>query len=817
MRKINVKEHILPHAIAVLVFFIVTLVFFSPVFFENKAISQHDIQQGTGLAKSLADYRKATGKEGLWAMSAFSGMPAYLVSVQWSEGAVANLKRVMSLFLPHPVDNIFLAFLCYYILLLAFGVRPWLAIGGALAFGLSSYMIIGLSAGHNARIGAIVFMPLVLAGIHLVFSGKKVLGFGTTTLGLSLQLRENHLQMTYYLVLLVVVYGLVQMVAAWRNKQWPGFLRSLVVLIPAAVIAAGTFFGQFWSITEYGRYSIRGPSELVKKNTSQSPAGLSKSYAFEYSNAIWEPMTLLVPNFYGGSSSNFLVQDPKSNVYNALVNSGDNKLANQLANYTGAYWGGLDGTAGAYYAGAIICFLFVLGILLAPRKYVWWLVPLSAFAIVLTWGDNFSTFNYFLFDYFPGYSKFRSPTFALIIVLIAMPLLGFIGLEVLFQRGVNKETKRQLLMAFAVTGGLCLLLVLFGGVASFQRTGESSLPQWFLNALMADRKGLLRADALRSLAFVVIVFAVLYFDLPKKISMAGFLALLVILLLIDLVVVDKRYFTKENYHRKSDLQAFTIDAADQEIAKDPGYYRVYNLQNPWNEGRTSYYHNSLGGYHGVKLRRYQDLYDSALIDNTRKFIRDAQANALDFKKYGVLNMLNAKYIVFGPDANNFIPNPGANGNAWFVRKIDVVHSPTEELRHVNEIDTRNVAVVDDSHFKTSGLAYDSGSIAISEVTPPLLKYKSESAGPGFVVFSEIYYPKGWVATIDGKEVPILRADYVLRALEVPAGKHEIEFRFEPKPYVVGNTITMASSWVALLVVLGCLGWSLKNPDEPVPA
>ncbi len=814
MKKINVKEHVLPHAVAVLVFFVVTIFFFSPVFFENKAISQHDIQQGAGLSKTLLDYRTATGEEGLWAISAFSGMPAYLVSVKWSDGALIIMKQMFSLFLPHPINNIFLAFLCYYILLLAFGVRPWLAIAGALAFGLSSYIIIGLSAGHNARIGAIVFMPLVMAGIHLVFSGKRILGFGVTTVGLAFQLRENHLQITYYLMLIVAAYGLVRLIYAWREKQLPDFLKNLVILIPAVVIAAGTFFGQFWAITEYVRYSIRGPSELVKKNATQQNDGLPKWHAFEYSNGIFEPMTLIVPNFYGGSSSNFFVQDQKSSAYQALANSADQKLANQLANRTGAYWGNLDGTGGAYYGGAVIFFLFVLGVLLADKKHVWWLLPLSIFSIMLTWGDSFSSFNYFMFDYFPGYNKFRSPTFALIITLFAMPLLGFIGLEKLFEKGLNKETKRKLLVAFSTTGGICLLLFLFAGLGSYQKAGEEQLPAWFLNALQEDRRGLFRSDALRSFAFIFFIFILLFLDVPKKISAVAFFAFLTTMIIADLAVVDKRYFTKDNYHRKHDLESFTINGADDEILKDPGYYRVYNLQNPWNEARTSYYHYSLGGYHGAKMRRYQDLYDSAISDNTRRFIGDAQSGKLDFNKYGVLNMLNAKYIVFGPDANNIIPNPKANGNAWFVREVAAVNSPTEELKKVNEINTGEVAVVDNSKFKVAGFSYDSASqIKVVEVTPPHLKYESVSSVNGLAVFSEIYYPKGWNATIDGKEAPILRADYVLRALEIPAGKHTIEFKFEPKPYVIGNKITMASGWVVMLIVLGCLGWSLKDDSK----
>ncbi|PZR33976.1 MAG: hypothetical protein DI538_17260 [Azospira oryzae] len=814
MRKITFSD-IVPHFIAFIVFLVVTFTFFSPLFFENKALDQHDIQQFLGSSKSLRDYRDANGEEGLWATNMFSGMPAYLVNLQWSDGVVVTFKKVLSVFLPHPVRNIFLAFICYYILLLAFKVRPYLAIAGALAFGLSSYLIIGQMAGHNARIGAAAFMPLVLAGIHLAFHKKRILGFGVTALGLALQLRENHLQMTYYLVLMVAVYGLIQLIAAIREKQIPEFIKTVGILIPAAVIAAATFFGQFWAITEYTRYSMRGPSELIKPGEAKGLDGLSKDYAFAYNYGVKEPMTLLIPNFYGGSSRYAFVMDPKSETYKALVNSSNNELANQLQNYSTAYWGPQSGgTLGAYYGGAIIVFLFVVGILFADQKYVWWLVPISAFALMLSWGDAFKTFNYFMFDHLPGYNKFRSVNFALIMILIAMPLLGMIGLEKVLSGELTKEAKRKLIIAVSSTAGLCLLIILFAGTSSFMREGESQLPAWFLNALRADRKSLLQNDAFRSLAFIVVVFAALFFNVHKKISANGFYAFLIIAVLIDMVVVDKRYFTKENYQRKKGSTPIEATAADQEIGKDKDYYRVYSLMGSWSsDALTSYYHQSLNGYHGAKLRRYQDLYDSCIANETNEFISDLRAGRIELEKLGVINMLNTRYFLLGPGKADVLPNESANGAAWFVNEIVLVNSANEELKKTGEIDTKKVAVVDSrqSTIDNRPLTVDSlSSITLVEHKPAQLKYESQSSADGFAVFSEIYYPKGWHATIDGKEVPILRANYVLRALPIPAGKHVIEFRFEPKPYLIGNKITWASSWILLLVVVGSIGWSLKQ-------
>lgn len=814
MRKIKFSD-VLPHLIAVVVFLLVTVFFFSPVFFESKTIQQADIQQFQGGSKTIADYRNQTGEEALWAPSMFSGMPAYLVSLRWSDGPVVWTKQVMSFFLPHPVNNIFLAFLCYYILLISFRVRPYLAIAGALAFGLSSYMIIGLSAGHNARIGAIAFVPLVLAGIHLTFSKKKWLGFGLTAMAMALHLRENHLQITYYMALMVAVYGLVQLIYVVREKRAGDFAKSVGLLVPAVLIAVGTFFGQFWAITEYSRYSIRGASELTKPGPKTIDSeGLSRDYAFQYKYGVWESVCLLIPDFYGGTSTKAFAQDESSASYKALVsNSQSNEEANQLAGFSAHYWGPQGSTLGAYYAGAIVVFLFVLGISLAEKRYVWWLVPLGALSLMLSWGSDFSSFNYFMFDHFPGYNKFRSQSFALVILLLAMPLLGMLGLEKFVTEGANALNKKKLLVAFGIVGGVCLALVIFAGLGSYMGENDSQLPVWFKKALMADRASLLRSDAIRSFSFIAGIFIMLYFNVFKKISPNGFFAFLILMVLVDVAVVDRRYFNKDSFQRKRDNTRFVANGADEAILKDKSHYRVFNIQGTFNEARTSFFHYSLGGYHGAKLRRYQDLYDSCIVRERQQLFVDAQQGQINFLKYGVLNMLNTKYVVYGEEANNVIQNANANGPAWFVNRVEAVQSPNEELKKLREINTGNVAVVDQSKntLKTTTFTADSmATVLLVEFKPAYVKYQSQSMQAGLAVFSEIYYPKGWRAFIDGKEATILRANYILRALEVPAGNHTMEFKFAPQPYTVGNKVTLASSWVVLLVLLGCLGMTVKK-------
>jgi hypothetical protein len=684
-----------------------------------------------------------------------------------------------------------------------------LAIAGALAFGLSSYMIIGLSAGHNARIGAIAFMPLVMAGIHLAFSGKRILGFGVMAAGLALHLRENHVQITYYLVIIVAGYGIMQLVQAIRAKQITEFIKTAGVLILAAGIAAGTFFGPLWAVTEFSQYSTRGKSELVTTTTNTTGSGLPKSYAFEYSNGIIEPVTMLIPNFYGGASSNAFVNDENSKTYQALVQSGDQKLANQLAQYSSSYWGSQPLSA-PYYSGAIIVFLFVLGAFVADKKYVWWLVPVSIFSVMLSWGDNFQTFNYFMFDHLPGYNKFRSVTFAMIVIFFAMPLLGMLGLEKLLQGEMDKKAKQRLLIAFGLTGGISLLLILFAGMLSYTKTFETQLPAWFLSALREDRESMLRGDAIRSFAFIFSIFILLYMSVYKKISITIFYVFLIFMMMVDVAVVDKRYFTADNYQRKQNSN-FDPAPVDEAILKDKGYYRVFNLGGFY-EAHTSYFFNSLGGYSGVRIKRYQELYDSVISRETERFISSAQSG-IDLKNFGVFNMLNTKYFIYGNEANEMIPNPDTNGPAWFVGEVEFVNSANEELQRISKINTKEVALIDKSKFTIQRVTSDSlATILLTDYKPSYLKYESQSSQPGLAVFSEIYYPKGWVATIDGKEHPILRADYVLRAMEVPAGKHIIEFTFAPKPYVIGNKVTMASSWILLVLVLGSLGWSLKKSE-----
>lgn len=813
MKNFSFTKHFLPHALACLVFIVVTVVFFSPIFFDGKTIKQHDIQQFQGSAKEIIDYRKQTGEEALWTNSMFSGMPAYLISTQWSAQPITYIKKILTAGFPSPVANILAAFVSFYILLLAFGVRPYLAIGGAIAFGLSTYMVIGLTAGHNARIGAIAFMPLVVAGVRLVFENRLWLGLGVTSAGLALHLRENHLQITYYLLIILLIYAIVEAWQALREKAIKKFFVNGLLLVGAALLAVGTFFGPLWSVQEYSKYSIRGKSELtaqIKKDASNSQA-LSREYAFQYSNGIFEPMTLLIPNIYGGSSMQYLFQNEKSETYKALIQSGNQEQANQLAAYTGAYWGSQPLTM-PYYAGAIICFLFALGLVVADKKLVVWLSSVALIGIVLSWGSNFESFNYFLFDYLPGYNKFRSVTFAMLFPIFSFCLLGSLALEHI-AKGDFQSLKKKLIWPASIVLGVCLLFALTGGMGSFLREGESQLPAWLIRAMQADRKDLLQGDAWRSFWFILVTGGILAAMLKKWISPVIAYVAIPLLIVIDLSGVNKRYFTADNYQRKRDNTFFAPTAADEIILKDKNYYRVYNLQDAMSEARTSYFHHSVGGYHGAKIRRYQDFVDSCLYKQTNDLITNFQSGNTSFQNYGAINMLNAKYLVYGPGAENILVNNSAYGPAWFVRDIKKVKSADEELGSINTTDLSSTAIIDETKFVVNNFQYDSlATVRLQDYTPKKLVYEVETNQNGLLIFSEIYYPEGWKAFIDDKEVNIIRANYILRALEVPVGKHKIAFRFEPKSYQIGNSVTAASSWLVLLFLIGCMVVEIKKKN-----
>lgn len=827
-------RRVLPHLLAVVFFLVLVAVYFSPILFDGKTLSQHDIVQFNGGAHEAAQYREVTGKEALWTNSMFSGMPTYLISTRFPGDLSLYLHQLFTLHLPAVVANLFLALLCGYVLFIALGVRPLLATVGAIALGFTSYNLIILAAGHNTKSLALAYAPLVLAGLLVAFRRNKLLGTALFALGLAMNLRSNHLQITYYLLLLVLVFGVVELIFAIRNNRLPDFLSRTALLAVAALLAIGVSFGRLYTTLEYGKYSIRGRSELTTPPPTvpgQAPAateegvgsGLDRDYAFGWSYGVGETITLLVPNYYGGASQGKLSESSETAKALSALGVPPMQLKDYLAQLP-LYWGAQPSTSGPVYLGAGIMMLFFLGLFVADRRTRIWLLSATILSILLAWGKNFEVFNNLMFDYFPGYNKFRSVSMALVIAQLAVPLLAVLALArvlrsrpevvpagghpALTPKAVDTpetaDLKRKLLYAVGITAGICVLAFLFGLGADFASPIDGMLQQqgFPLDALRQDRASLMHSDIFRSLVFILLTAGVLWFYLQRKLSATLAVALVGVLTLVDLWSVDKRYLNDSNFQRETVAQQFVPSVADQLILQDKSLsYRVLNADNPFNEANTSYFHKSLGGYHGAKLRRYQDLIE----------------RQISTKNPQVLGMLNMRYIITGDQKTPVQRNPGALGNAWFVREIEKVQTPDQEINALSNTNLATTAVVDVSKFPVSKTSYsaEGSTIRLTNYAPDALRYEANAVQDGFVVFSEIYYKDGWNAYIDGKLTPHLRANYVLRALPVPAGKHIIDFKFEPTSYKLGNTVSLISSVVLILALVGALVYALRQKPEPV--
>ncbi|MBH8571401.1 YfhO family protein [Microvirga sp. STS02] len=806
-------QRALPHVLAVLFFVVLACAYFAPIMFDGKTLAQHDITQFQGGAHEAQEYAKVMGKEALWTNSMFSGMPTYLISLHFPGDWSGYLQKAMTLGLPAVVANLFLALLCGYILLVALGVRPLIAVAGAVALGFSSYNLAILAAGHNTKSLALAYAPLVLGGLLVTYRRDKWLGAALFAVGLTLNVHVNHLQITYYLLLLVAIFGIIELVAAARAGRLPEFAKRTALLALGAALAVGVSFGRLYTTAEYSKYSNRGPSELKTPaptppgeapapKTEDEGTGVDRDYAFQYSYGVGETITLLIPNFYGGASSMPLSTDSN------LAKAG---LPQEYLGSMPTYWGQQSYTAGPVYMGAVVCFLFILGLFVVEKRTRYWLLAGTILSILLAWGKNFETFNYLIFDLLPGYNKFRAVSMALVIAQLAMPILGALALSrILRPRPATAPalpgTKApisadaaallpKVLYAGAIAAGLCVLAYLasfsfdFAAPVDGELTKQGFTPQ-LLGALRADRADLLRNDVWRGLLFIGAALGVLYFHLKGQLKLVPAAAIMVVLMLVDLWGVDKRYLGDNKFQRETIAEEFQPTAADQMILQDKDLsYRVLNVQNPFNEAQTSYFHKSIGGYHGAKLRRYQDLIERQIANNNQQ----------------VLNMLNMRYLITGDAKQPVQRNPGALGNAWFVSTVKPVANPDAEMAALSTLSPATEAVVDASKFPQQKAAtYDiaGSSIALTNYSPDELKYRYNATHDGLVVFSEIYYADGWQAFIDGKPVPHIRADYVLRALQVPAGAHTIEFKFEPKAYAVGNGVSLAASIALLLVLVG---------------
>ena len=789
----------LPHLFVFLGFIIISLAYFYPVL-QGKEIFQSDIAQYIGMARQQNDFRAETGEEPYWTDAAFGGMPTYQLGANYPHNYIKELDRTLR-FLPRPADYLFLYFIGLYILLLVLKIDYKLAFLGALVFGFSTYLIIILGVGHNAKAHAIAYMPWVLGGILLCFNRKYLWGFLLLAFGMALEISANHFQMTYYLLLLVIVLGLVHLYDAFKKKELSHYFKAIGVMLVAVILAIGTNATNLLATKQYADFSTRGDTGLTitPNGPAEKTEGLDYNYITEYSYGILESFNLFIPRFMGGSSAEDV--GVESNIYSELTKMGAPPVqAMQFTESAPTYWGDQPFVGAPAYIGATVIFLFVMALYLVKGRLKWWLVGGSILALLLSWGKNFGLLTDFFIDFVPLYNKFRAVSSIQVILELCVPVLAIIGLSRFFTSENKEEKLNALKWSTLIVGGLALIFLLFKSVLfGFSGPNDGVMIKQigldFVRALKEDRKAIFTADTIRSLVLVLLVAGVLWMFIQKKLQKNTTIIALGVIMLFDLVVIDQRYVNSEDFVRSSAVNTpFQATQADKEIMRDTDHYRVYDLSgNPFNTARTSFFHNSIGGYHAAKPGRMQELYEFYLADNNLQ----------------VLNMLNTKYFIIPTQEGVMTQqNPETNGNAWFVANVKFVDGANEEILGLDGINTKKTAVVD-SKFKEyvpkQSFSKDSASsIQLVSYQPNELKYETSTSQDQLAVFSEIYYPHGWQAYIDGEEAPHFRANYVLRAMMLPAGEHTVTFKFEPEVVQTGSSIALASSLVLGILVVGGL-------------
>lgn len=793
----NYKK-VLPHTLVLLCFIVLSIAYFYPVL-QGKVIEQSDIKQHVGMFQQQKEFIKSTSQEPYWMDNAFGGMPTYQVGANYPHNYVKELDRIIR-FLPRPADYLFIYFIGIYILFLVLKIDPKTALIGALAFGFSTYLIVILGVGHNAKAHAIAYMPLVLAGIISVFNKNYFWGSILLMVGMGLELVANHFQMTFYLMLLCICLGLVYAYHSFQLKEIPHFFKSIGLMVVAVVVALGLNATNLMATAEYAEHSTRGPAILSinqdGKEKKASSSGLSYEYITEYSYGILESFNLLIPNFKGGSSSQDLTQN--SNFYEELIQLGvPNHQALEYIKGLPTYWGPQTYVAAPAYLGASLLFLFVLAIFLVKGHHKYWLLGGAVFSLLLSWGDNFAWLTKFFIDYFPLYNKFRAVSSVQVIVELCVPVLAVLGLTKLLSTTTSNEVKTKALKnSILILGGLTLLFVVFGShLFTFSGAQDAQLNQSFgpqlMRALKEDRKSLFFNDALRSLFFIIATAALVYFFIKNKLKSQFLLIGIGVLIAGDLIFVNQRYVNASDFVPKHNMESpFTANEADLQIKKDESRYRVLDLStNPFNSARASFFHHSLGGYHAAKPQRIQDIFDFHIVKGNQE----------------VLNMLNLKYEIYPDDDQLLVQeNTYANGNAWFVNDIIWVNNANEEILALNEFDSKKQVIIN-KEFKDlisteSFKASEKAQIKLDSHQPNRLTYSYSTDKNQIAVFSESYYKPGWQVKINNQEVNHFRVNYLLRGLELPKGEGKIEFTFVPQVVQIGSKITLASSLLVLILI-----------------
>ena len=822
-------KKILPHLAVFAIFIIASLAYFYPVL-SGKKLYQSDIVQYKGNARQLIENREVKGEELYWTDSVFGGMPTYQLGARYKYDFIDGLDRAIR-FLPRPADYLFLYFICFYILMMVLRVDWRLGLLGALAFGFSTYLVIILGVGHNAKAHAIAYFPLVLSGIILVFQRRYLFGGILTALAMALELQANHPQMTYYLLMAVAVLGIAYLVDAIRRKVLPHYFKSVGIMIAAVLLALGTNAGNLLATKEYSAESTRGASNLTinaQGESIQATSGLDYDYITQYSYGIAESLNLIIPRFAGGGSG--ARPDENSNTIDFMMKTYDLPKSEAMGfaqQNVPLYWGAQPIVEAPAYIGITVFFLALLAMFLISGRLKWWTIGAATLALLLSYGKNLDFLTNLFIDYVPLYNKFRAITSIQVIINLCMVILAMVGLYQLFnKKHPLKEKWKALKYAGLGLGGFILLIALLGnqffdfaGPYDASYRNSEQLGQAFVDAVRQDRFEVMRADAFRSLLFVGLLVAVLFAFLKAKISENVLVLGIGVLLLFDLVGFDQNYINyketsteRSNFVRASDYEPpYQATGADIEINKDKEVFRVYDLlQDPFNSGRSPFFHRSLGGYHGAKPRRISDIADFYLRDEQGYFYEDVTT-----KNEEILNMFNVKYIIKATENQlQTIENENRMGTAWFVQDILKVDNANEEIQGLSQLNGDQLAIIDKEQaaiIELQQIGKDSLSqIELIEYAPEQWKFKSQNSSDGLAVFSEAYYPYGWKATIDGVEVPIARVNYALRGIKVPAGKHEITFVFEPEVVETGNTVMLASNILLGLLVLGSVFLGIRK-------
>jgi len=815
-------KKILPEVLVIVFFAVISFAYFFPADIEGKILFRHDSSAGVGAGQEQSQYKERTGKMTRWTNSLFSGMPTYQMAPSYkSSDTLGVAMKAYHLWLPENVWYVFVYLLGFYILMRAFDFRRWMAALGAIIWAFSSYFFIIIAAGHIWKVWALAYLPPMIAGVVLAYRGKYLWGLLVTAVFAAFEVNANHVQMTYYFLFPIFFMIVAYLVEAIREKKICHFLKATAICAVGALIGISLNISNLYHTWQYGQESMRGKSELVKKNSAnQTNSGLDRDYITQWSYGIGETWTLLVPNTKGGASI------PLSESKTAMAKA--DPQFEQIYQQLGQYWGDQPMTAGPVYVGAFVLMLFILGLFIVKGPMKWALLAATILSILLSWGKNFMPLTDFFIDYVPMYSKFRTVASILVIAEFTIPLLAMLALkEIVDAKLPVYKTRKYLWISFALTGGVALLFALMPSVffSSFVSAQEAQalqqLPQEYVGPIMNNltemRKAVFTADAWRSFFIICIGMLCLLLYQFKKLRKEYMIGAIIVLCLVDMWQVNKRYLNNDMFVPKSEREAAQpLTKADEFILQDKsdcGNYRVLNLsKSTFNENETSYYHKSIGGYHAAKLRRYQELIDAYIapeINQLMNAVAEAQGDMTAIKGdsiWPVLNMLNMRYAIIPLQNGETAPlkNQYAQGNAWFVDQLTYVDNANQELAALGKMDLRHEAVADKKFQKQLGQAvaqdYNNVSVNLIAYEPNELKYDVKSAKGGVLVFSEIYYP-GWTATVDGQPVDVGRVNYVLRALQLKPGNHQVVLQFMPKSVDTTETIAYIAYGVLLLVIL----------------